>query len=349
MHILLSFEDYINENFGAITMEFPPGHDRPLIQTPDIIKPLSISGAYGGNARIPRQWKDAPYLSGGFSGSGYGHFGADTSDGDASSDLKDDSYKKHLKKDYKSLDDAKETITELNKEKNNRRDRIEKLKSLGKIDALWAKETNKKRKLDMYERELEGHSLEYYIEMTTAPTPGHPGSYMDPPEPGDPGEYEIKLDASDSNKRILKTLGFSDDDIRKIFSLDLQWVFNHAERWSTVPDIKQLASAALGKSEEIGEEIDNEYFDSELTNYSGDMFEDFEMDNALAYLAFKYIILIGIEKTIEKVQLEKEIANINRYIQSIPMKYKREMHEKQRDIKKAIQTHLEINFLGLMP
>ena len=342
MRTLLSFKEFVNETFGAISMEFPPGHDRPLIQTPDIIKPLSISGPYGGNARIPRQWNNAPYLSGGFSGSGYGHFGAGPSDMDTPSELKDGSYKKYLKKDYKSLDDAKETLTNLDKEISKRRRKSELLKSLKDIDERWKKEAADPKTLEKYESELEGHPLEYSLEMAIAPTPGHPGSYMDPPEPGDPGEYKIRLDGSDSNKTILKALGFSNDDMRKIFSLDLNLVFNHAESWSNVSDIKQLSSAGLGFAEETEEELDREYFDDELGHYSGDLFEDLEMDNALAYLAFKYIIIIGIERVIEKTQLRKETLEIGNAIRNIPREHIKELLKKRSIVQKAASKHLDL-------
>ena len=347
MRTLLSFEEFVNENFGAITMNFPPGHDKPLIQTPDIAKPLSISGNYGGNSRIPKQWINSPSLSGGFYGSGYGHFGESPNDKDTSSDASSSDYRRHLKDEYKSTEDVKKTLMGLAGEMRDRNNKKRELMNLQDIEEAFVKESNDEELLNRLEEEMDGLELDYDVEIITRPTDGNSGTYDDPPEGGVGGEYEASLINDLYNTQSLETLGFPKNvsspasPINRITNLKLFHLFLMTGNAFNNKILKEASSKLAGALEEKFHSIDEDIWDdSNVDFYTGELFEEADFGRGIDYLAFKYIILAGLRIQKEYWKLNDEIRSIKNIKAGLPRKEMKKIYQKLVSISEAARKHL---------
>lgn len=196
--------EYIKEHFGAITIEYPP--ETMFTRNPSEPKPLGINSTVSGTGRIPMHWNDSPYMSGGFSGSGYGRFGEDPVQSNV----------------YATVDSYIEKLKVLDKVYNEYMDLS---KSTFMKPILEMKDDIESGVFDPNEDdealsgEFNSIGMNVYVEIIDMPTSGDSGSYYDPPEPGEPGNYEINisgpLDDKDSGKFLnlmnIKSMNELDD------------------------------------------------------------------------------------------------------------------------------------------
>ena len=70
-----NFNLYINENFGAITIERNP--PEKFMHEPDVKRPTALAFYTGAAGKIPAHWDNSPFLSGGaFGPSSTNQFGS---------------------------------------------------------------------------------------------------------------------------------------------------------------------------------------------------------------------------------------------------------------------------------
>lgn len=194
--MLKSYEEYIKEHFGAISIEYPPDHmNNNMVGR----KPLSIgSNAVQPSGRIPLHWNSSPYLSGGYSGSGQGRFGSDPDEGVSSNKseadvLMDDTLKAHT------------VSRDLNGEYSD---------VLSYIDNLY-RNTEFKGTFDS----LEDDMLFIDIDVDEYPTPGmRSNDWEQPDDDGEPGRYTLYF--SNMCEGMFTSLGLSQEVMSKLYKVD---------------------------------------------------------------------------------------------------------------------------------
>lgn len=211
-----SYEEYIKEHFGAITIEYPPEH--MFVRNPSMPQPLAINTHVGGVGRIPMHWNNSPYLSGGFGGSGYGRFGQDpTGEEDPNnkkinkvSDYHSDLALNYLIERFSAIEDNLSNT----KYENICMSMLRDIES-GKID-LVDDDTDGTINDDILEI-----GVDIYYERGAEPTEGTSGDYYNPPEGGESGEYEsyIAGPIDSSNKQLFNNI-FEIDSVKELPSLD---------------------------------------------------------------------------------------------------------------------------------
>ena len=328
--MILPFSKYINENFGAITINYPPSHSHPSIQDDSMFRPNLIGGAYGGNYRIPRHWNDAPFISGSYGGSGFGHFGSAPSfDYESNEDIKKAYYHYHS-----MLDNIRNMIIKNNSNSNKAiadyNNEIEKMSKANQTkpgSATW------------YEDSLEGEPLTFETDTISEPTPGTSGTYYDPPEDGDSGEYLIQLEYDKDNIETLNKLGIKKSSIEDVTKLDLTDLLEYVANAYSDSEIGNIAKTLL-----------NEILYKHLENLEEDFFQgsittDGEITESLTsykdYLALKYIFQIGLTQYTSNVELIKEKQKIIKEISKIPNRKYYEIKKEIDKIKGAISVHLD--------
>jgi hypothetical protein len=336
--MLLSFSEYVNEHFGAITIDYPQSHNHPSIQDTYRFRPHTIGGNYGGNYRIPRHWNDSPILSGGFGGAGMGHFGAGP-----------------VKSKYESADEIKKAYDYLKSQLGKTYTSLRKGKKKGiNMDKTFEDEVSKMSRTNQtepgsmthYEDSLEGEPLTYTIDTQVNPTPGTSGSYFDPPEPGDTGEYTIYIDQTDENIETLIKLGVPKDSLKNIFSIELQGLLVFvANNFNPNGAMASLSRRILGELEEKSNELDELYLadDNIGDRNEGELMEDGELTNGLMYLALKYIILIGIGPYKDTNDLWDKKREIIKQMAKLPNKEFYALEKKSKDIKNSITYYLNFD------
>ena len=280
-----SFSEYIKEHFGAITVEYPPEH--MVVKNPNLPQPLSINTWVGGTGRIPKQWNNSPYLSGGFGGSGYGRFGQDPVESTSN-----------------ELDNYLNTLSEIDSILSNfQNDEYVKIaldlkKDIedGKVIPNWDNEGPE-------ESRLHDLGIETEIEILEYPTPGTSSTYDDPGDPGDSGEYETSITGTSSgseqdNQELARILGVN--SIEDIPTLDeiAAGVLNDAlyirktcydlGMEETANWLIDSANSIESNLQRLYEEKDNEYFENEGSMQSE--YELYDLADEAAYDSLKYLI-----------------------------------------------------------
>jgi len=333
--MVLNFEQYIKEHFGAITIEYPPNHMSSNNVGP---KPLSVaSNAIHPSGRIPLHWNNSPFLSGGFSGSGSGRFGADPDEENSEINVDDinsafdNNLNIHLK------------ISELKKNKD-------------KKSGVYVLLQRALRELDngQYIRELndslEGLPLDIDVDVLQKPTPGTSGSYYDPPEPGDAGEYAITI--SEDND-ILQQL----DTNRNIIHVDLEDIISNfvgyvsgldIANYDKFKDALELSSSLIDAMQNIYDQLDDDYDNDNTSEYSNrDLLEEIA-DQEEDFYMLKYILSIGyaITKYNKDSGYNKEMRELINSQSGIGVSFFTKQSENLRKIKGKISRELD-NFLNI--
>tara|TARA_B100000963_G_scaffold334854_1_gene328446 strand:+ start:18360 stop:19394 length:1035 start_codon:yes stop_codon:yes gene_type:complete len=264
--MIKSYEQYIKEHFGAITIEYPP--EDLFTRNPSVPTPLALNTHVGGAGRMPMHWNNSPYLSGGFGGSGYGRFGSDPDAGNNNNDIgtlytEMDQYVSSL------LDKVKAELDlhVITKTENGEYEKI--------LDEIKKNISSKKLILDEDYLDPEEGTINYWmmdseiifeVEMETPPTSGVPGTYYDPPEPGESGEYETTVWSSVSDETpIDPTPGIgSMEDVISTFNKYKRFIqiTMYNEGLNKVYDMMQSTINNIGGwIDSEYEELDHEYFD----------------------------------------------------------------------------------------
>ena len=303
--MILSFEKYIKEHFGAISIEYPPDHmNNNMVGR----KPLSIgSNAVQPSGRIPLHWNSSPYLSGGYSGSGQGRFGSDPDEGVSSNKseadvLMDDTLKAHT------------VSRDLNGEYSN---------VLSYIDNLYHN-TEFKSTFDS----LEDDMLFIDIEVDTYPTPGMRSTdWEQPDDDGEPGTY--KLYFSKMCEDMFTSLGLSQAVKSKLYTVDAYEMLRNFVIYETKVlgsrggTYSKMALNIMHKLEAI-ESTYEESFDRHDGTYDGNAEEielealescfgsDYDIPTEECGTALKTILSVGVALMLSKGKTPNKISTPTR-------------------------------------
>lgn len=283
--MILSFEEYIIEHFGAITIEYPPDHANPNLVGP---KPLSVgSNAVQPYGRIPLHWNHSPYISGAFSGSGSSHFGSDPDNEVTSNDSNIDSIMDNTLRFHMFKVDLLEP-TGLYSKLEVLYDSI--IKEISEIKPNVLSDIN------------EGY-LSIDIETITEPAPGMVShDWEQPDDPWEAGEYDVTINDEDGS--LIKFLGLDIKTLNGIYyKIDLSEILYEFIKYEKGVGKTSTASKLAEDMISVIDDNITEYDESYNDGGFGMISDDIEIleslgDYNLALL--KLIFTIGVEIVFDK-------------------------------------------------
>ncbi len=350
--MLKSYEEYIKEHFGAITIEYPPEH--MFVRNPSVPTPLSINTHVGGIGRMPMHWNNSPYLSGGFGGAGGGRFGQDPTGEEEDSDNKE----KNKISDYHSdlvLNYLIERFSVIEDNLSNTKYENICMSMLRDIES---------GKIDLVEDDTDGTinddilsiGVEIFYERTVEPTEGSSGDYFNPPEGGDSGEYESSITGpiDSSNKQLFNSI-FEINSVNELPSLDdivinfnknlpsisLAVVKTGLSRYGILEILNKSIRYIERRLDSKYESLDESYFEGNgYYDDHEDIWEQFDELNLGILLYLTKLCKNSYNK--QETELYNKIKEINNKYKSSNSRYSKERKEKIEDVNRVLSMVINI-------